>query len=111
MLINTSRGEVADTEAVLQGVKDGIFGGVGLDVIEGERELKDEWHVLGNIAEHQKEIKMLLTDHVLMDLPQVALTPHIAFFTTEAKKEILGVTAANIAGFLSQKPQNLIKIN
>ncbi len=109
LLINTSRGEVAETEAILQGLKNNILGGVGIDVIEGERQLMDEWSILSPDSGHEEHLKTLLEDRVLIEHPQVAYTPHIAFFTKEAKHEIVKVTVENVLGFLHGQPQNLAK--
>ncbi len=109
ILINTSRGEVAETEAVLYGIEHGILAAVGMDVIEGEHQLQDEWHLLADPTAHQEQIKTLLEDHVLIDLPQVAYTPHIAFYSTEAKREILQTSVDNIAGFMKGEIKNLVK--
>jgi D-lactate dehydrogenase len=109
ILINTSRGEVAETEAILEGIKNNILSAAGIDVIEGERQLMDEWAILSPDTGHEENLKMVLEDRVLIDQPKVAYTPHIAFFTKEAKHEIVKVTVDNIAGFLAGQPQNQVK--
>lgn len=108
LLINTSRGEVVETEAILHGIQQGILAGVGLDVIEGERQLMDEWSALSE-QQNQTQLKTLMEDHLLIGLPQVAYTPHIAFFTKEAKQEILNTTVENMASWIAGTPKNLIK--
>lgn len=110
ILVNTSRGEVIDTAAILHGVESGLLSGVGLDVLEGEHELKDEMKLLAkNDNMHKEQIKTLLEDHVLMGLPQVIITPHMAFYTQEAKAEIVRITLENIAAFIAGEPKNIIK--
>ncbi|MGE5298297.1 MAG: NAD(P)-dependent oxidoreductase [Acidobacteriaceae bacterium] len=113
LLVNTARGEIVKTEALLLGLKEKILAGVGLDVLEGERELKEEWTRItgGNelTALHSDQIKTLLEDHMLIDYPQVAITPHIAFFTDEAKREIMQTTTDNISGYLKQSLVNVTK--
>ncbi len=113
LLINTARGEIVDTEALLYALKNQILDGVALDVLEGERQLKEE---LTRLTEdqaaskmHADQIKILLEDHMLIDMPQVAITPHMAFFTTEAKQEILHTTFENIAAFAENKTLNTVK--
>lgn len=108
LLINTSRGEVVEVGALMRGLQEGILSGVGLDVIEGERMLIDEWHVAYGQTGDQERLKTLLQDHALMDSPRVALMPHIAFFTMEAKHEILTKTMENIMNYLQNNPQNVI---
>ncbi|KKQ21221.1 MAG: hypothetical protein US33_C0007G0014 [Parcubacteria group bacterium GW2011_GWC1_36_9] len=110
-LINTARGELVDTDALVWGLKEGIIAGAGLDVLEGERELKDEIEILSSTPRLMRieEYKTLLEDHVLMDMPNVTITPHIAFYTREAVAEILKTTILNIKGFLSNSMINLVK--
>ena len=110
-LINTARGALIDTEALLWGLKEGIIAGAGLDVLEGEQELKEEIQILSSLGKSTriKNYKTLLEDHVLIDLPNVIITPHIAFYTREAVAEILKTTILNIKGFLSNSMINLVK--
>lgn len=109
LLINTARGEVTETEAILQGLDEGILAGVGIDVIEGERQLIDEWHVVAGGSETAEQIKQLLEDHVLIHHEKVAYTPHIAFFTQEAKKEIVQTTVDNLSSFAAGSAKNTVK--
>ena len=106
-VINTARGELIDTEALLDALKSGQIAGAGLDVLEEERVLKDEIELVKGI-ESIHDLKILIRDHALIDMPRVVITPHIAFFSREAYHEILEVTAANIANFASGKPTNAI---
>jgi len=108
-LLNTARGELIDTEALVWGLKEGIIAGLGADVLEGERPLKTEndLSLNGKITEDEKRIMRL--NHELMKMPNVIITPHIAFYTREAVAEILRITILNIRGFLDGKSINLIK--
>lgn len=108
-LINTARGELVDTEALIWGLREGIIAGAGLDVLEGERDLKEEIKVLSSLkSETLEEYKVLLEDHVLIDMPNVIVTPHIAFYSKEAEEEIVKTTEENIKGFISGSPQNMV---
>ena len=112
ILINTSRGEVIDTEALMRALDAKIVSAAGLDVIEGERSLADEWSMSDRVGASEvfdsKAYKTMLEDHMLMDRPEVYITPHIAFFSREAKQEILKTSADNIAGFLKNAPINVV---
>lgn len=111
LLINTARGEIVDTETLLMALNDGIVGGAGLDVLEGERMLKDEPTLLAHHDPNHpsvEELKILIEDHALINLPNVIITPHIAFFSKEAKQEILNITAKNITNFITNNPSNLV---
>lgn len=105
-LINTSRGGVVETQALVKALKDGHLGGAGLDVLEEEGVIRDELDFLmkGDVKEHS--LKTILANHILIDMPNVVITPHNAFNTTEALQRILDTTAQNIAGFLSDTPLN-----
>lgn len=105
LLINTSRGDVVDPEAILRGLQQGILSGVGLDVLEGEHELKEEAMLS---AVHQDKLKILLEDHILMTHSNVIITPHIAFNAKEARHDIISTTTKNINGFLSGHPENVV---
>lgn len=110
-LINTARGELIDTDALIWGLKEKIIAGAGLDVLEGEKELKEEIEILSSPGKSTRveDYKMLLEDRVLIDMPNVIITPHIAFFTREAVAEIKKTTIDNIKGFINNNPVNLVK--
>jgi D-lactate dehydrogenase len=110
-LINTARGELVDTDALVWGLQEGIIGAAGLDVMEGERELKEEMEILASSekAERVNDYRTLLEDRVLIEMPNVLITPHVAFYSKEAEEDIIKTTGENVQGFISGKPQNLVK--
>lgn len=108
-VINTARGELIDTGALLDALKSGQVAGAGLDVLEEERILKDEIELVKGIQSIH-DLKILIQDHALIDMPRVVITPHIAFFSREAYHEILEVTAANILSFSQGKPTNVVAL-
>lgn len=91
MLINTSRGAVVDTSAVLEGLKQGKIGSLGLDVYEEESNLFFE--DLSNLVIQDDVFMRLLT------FPNVLITGHQAFFTKEAVENIARTTLSNIRDF------------
>ena len=91
MLINTSRGGLVDTGAVLDGLKDERIGALGLDVYEEEAGLFFE----------DLSARIILDDVLmrLLTFPNVLITAHQGFFTEEALREIAESTLANITAF------------
>jgi len=109
-LINTARGGLVDSEALVWGLKEGIIAGAGLDVLEGERDIQNEIKILSSKEVHVLEdYKILLENHVLIEMPNVVVTPHIAFYSKEAEGEIIKTTVDNIKGFIAGVPINLVK--
>jgi D-lactate dehydrogenase len=91
MLINTSRGAMIDTKAVIDGLKAGHIGRLGLDVYEEEAGLFFE----------DRSASMIGDDVFarLLTFPNVLITGHQGFFTTEALTAIAATTIANITAF------------
>jgi D-lactate dehydrogenase len=84
IVINTARGEVIDTLALVEALKSGKVAGAGLDVLEGERELHKEGDIIKMQVSEGHDLRPLIGDHMLMDMPNVIVTPHIAFHSKEA---------------------------
>lgn len=106
LLINTARGELIETDAMTRALVSGHLGGIGLDVLEQERALREEAELLFAAPERLTDFKTLYEDHLLMDHPNAVLTPHIAFSTAEAVREIMAITAENIRSFAEGTPRN-----
>ena len=107
-LVNTARGELVETDALLKALASGHLSGAGLDVLESERQLKEEATIFAKDSDNFKDFKTLFEDQVLLDMPQVIVTPHIAFYSEEAEREIEKVTVENIKCFLNDTPQNIV---
>jgi D-lactate dehydrogenase len=95
-LLNTSRGKLVDTTALIAALKTGRLGGVALDVYEEEEGLFFEDHS-GEILQDD-ELSRLLT------FPNVLITSHQAFLTHEALSEIARVTTGNLVRFAEGQP-------
>ena len=80
VLINVSRGPLIDTDALIEGIKEGKFFGVGLDVYEGE-----DKNVYKN---HENDILFNYIPSTLLGFPNVIITSHQAFLTKEALEQI-----------------------
>ena len=98
MLINTSRGGLIDTKAVIKGLKSGKIKYLGIDVYEQEENL-----FFQNLSE-----EIILDDTIsrLMSFPNVLITAHQGFFTQEALNEIAETTLSNVRSFI--KGESLI---
>jgi D-lactate dehydrogenase len=95
MLVNTGRGALVDTAALIAGLKSGHIGAAGLDVYEEES---------GTFFEDLSET--VITDDVLARLltfPNVLITSHQAFLTEEALRAIAGTTLDSIRDYLAGK--------
>lgn len=86
-LVNTSRGGLIDTDALIEGLVEGRFGGVGLDVYEEEE----------GIFYEDKSNEIIRDENLarLMTFPNVLITSHMGFFTKEAMQAIAKVTLEN----------------
>jgi D-lactate dehydrogenase len=108
LLINTARGELVDTEALLSALDQGILQGAGLDVLEGEDVLSEEKQLLMNPKASEESLKQALRNRSLLQRPDLVITPHIAFDSVEAVERILDTTIANIKAFRKGQPQNQV---
>ncbi len=109
VLVNTARGGIVDTNAMMEALDKGILAGACIDVLEEEELIADEKKVVEEIDEAAK-LKVALESHILMDHPKVVTTFHNAFNTVEGRRRILDTTVENIAGFISGKMINQVKI-
>ena len=104
-LINTARGGLIETEALVWAIETGRIAGAGLDVLEEEEDLQYPDHLVR--AHHTPEqIKTVLMDNRLIDHPNVIITPHNAFNSLEALQRIMDTTIANVKAFTTEKIQN-----
>ena len=108
LLINTARGELVDTEALISALDQGILAGAGLDVLEGEEVFSEEKQLLLNPNASEESLKQALRNRSLLQRPDMVITPHIAFDSAEAIERILDTTVANIKAFRLGTPQNQV---
>lgn len=107
-IINTARGAIIETDALYEALKNGAIRGAALDVLEEEGNLKKEEELLIQHNLPVEEFRVALENKALMDLPQVIVTPHMAFYTIEAENSILQTTIGNIQSFIKGNPENLV---
>jgi D-lactate dehydrogenase len=96
LLVNTSRGALIDTSAVIEALKSHHLGGVAIDVYEEEEQLFFE--------DHSADILQDDTFARLLTFPNVVVTGHQAFFTENALADIARTTIENITAFERGEP-------
>lgn len=94
ILVNTARGAIVETPALVTALKNGTLAGAGLDVLEEEAAMK-----AGDMG----------VEAELIAMPNVIVTPHNAFNTHEAFLRILDTTIDNIVAFVNGAPINVVK--
>lgn len=107
-LINTARGAVIETDALVDALKSGTLAGAALDVLEEEGELAEGATLLTSAHPKAEDLKIMLENHYLISHPRVIVTPHLAFNTTEAVERILDTTIENIQRFAEGSPTNIV---
>ncbi len=107
-LINTARGAIVETDALVGALKNGILAGAALDVLEEEGDLSDEVALLTAPHPNADALRITLENHYLISHPRVIVTPHLAFNTQEAVERILDTTMDNIMHFAEGSPTNVI---
>ncbi|MCL1985836.1 MAG: D-2-hydroxyacid dehydrogenase [Betaproteobacteria bacterium] len=87
LLINTGRGPLLDETAVAQALHSGQLGGLGTDVLS---------------------VEPPRMDNPLLKSPNTYITPHIAWASVQARRNIISITAANLRAFVAGRPQNVV---
>ncbi len=99
VIINTSRGGVIKTPALVKALQDGVVAGAGLDVLEAEIYMGNELGLLQEENSSDEDVDTVLHNQYLIDHSDVIITPHNAFNTQEAVERIFDVTVENIKKF------------
>jgi D-lactate dehydrogenase len=108
VLINTARGSVIDSRALIEALRSGKLAAAGLDVLPDEPLIREEAELISSIYANQQDIRDLVADHILLNMPNVIVTPHSAFNTREAIARIATTTVDNIVSFLDGTPANVV---
>ena len=109
VLVNTARGGIIDTNALLKALNNKTVAYAGLDVLEGECYIKEEKELLNPNFSKICDLKTVLQNNILLRKPNVYITPHNAFNSREALLRILDTTIDNVIGFSKKKYVNIVK--
>lgn len=108
VLLNTARGGLVDPQALVEALNNGTIAQAGLDVLEDEGLLKEERQFFSKYFD-QSHYQTALADHALMRDERVLVTPHNAFNSREALKNILQTTVENLDGMMHNDPVNVVE--
>lgn len=106
ILINTARGEHIETQALYNALSRKEIAGAGLDVLESEETISDTDYLVDINRLNECALKQTILNTRLQQLPNVIITPHIAYNTKEAIQRILDTTMSNIKAFLDGVVEN-----
>lgn len=112
ILINTARGAHVDTAALIEVLESGHLGGACLDVVEGEKllNLEEELALLESSGGEVDMLRHSVEISALKKMPNVIISPHVAYNTYEAIGRINGTTAQNIIDFYLKYTPNLVQV-
>ena len=130
LIINTARGRLLDTDALIAALDSGQVGGAGLDVLEEERIMTQEAlsligdQIINRLQSGRseselriespsriQELSQLMRNSKLISRPNVVFTPHIGFNSREAVQRIIQTTADNIGAFGAGRPINVVDLS
>lgn len=89
LLINTARGDLVDSQALIEALESGHLGGAGLDVVEGDRSIY--YRDFKNQPVPSREMA------ILNAMPNVLMLPHMAYYTDQASDDMVRMSLENAA--------------
>ena len=109
VLINTARGSIVNAGALICALEQGIVAAAGLDVLPEEHLIREESALFQpGCRPAMADLHALLANHVLLQHPNVLVTPHSAFNTHEAVARIMVTTIDNILAFDDGSPRHVV---
>jgi D-lactate dehydrogenase len=111
ILINTARGGLVDTAALVKALDEGILSGAGLDVLEDEDVILEDKHLLllkKKELYNPDKLQSTLRACFLLQRENVIFTPHTGFYSKEALQRILDTTVYNLTKFSEGNPVNVV---
>ena len=94
LMINISRGEIIDTNALIEGIENGIIGGAGIDSFENEQEVI---HIDHNNVTKNRDL-LILKVH-----PNVIVTPHAAFYTDQVSYDMVHCSLESLKNLVNNQ--------
>jgi len=107
ILVNTARGGIVDTAALIEALKSGHLGGAALDVLEAETAVAEEAELLSSSYDIDT-LRQVVQSNALLRMPNVIITPHNAFNSVEACRRIIETSIDNIHAWLLGEPRNIV---
>ncbi len=107
VLVNTARGGIVDTSALVEALQNDRLGGAALDVLESETAIVEEAEILSSSYDIET-LRKVVQSNVLLRMPNVIITPHNAFNSVEACRRIIETTLDNIHAWLEGEPENVV---
>lgn len=106
VLVNTSRGGIIDSRALLDALNQERLAAAALDVLENEDVITEDRVLTRDLS--LEKLRLAVESYQLIHHPRVLVTPHMAFYSQEALQRILTTTVENIAGFAAGSPVNVV---
>ncbi len=107
IVINTARGGIIEAQALIDALVSGHLGGAALDVLEAESAVGEEAELLSS-GYDVESLKAVIRNHALLKLPNVIITPHVAFNSIQAVQRIVETTVRNIHAFIEGRSCNVV---
>ncbi len=108
LLINTARGGLVDSDALVGALRSGRLAGAGLDVLEHESMVLNEDQARAGLQDTDS-LRAAVLNHLLLARENVVFTPHVGFNSHEANERIFQTTVQNIRAFAAGRPVNTVR--